>query len=175
MTGTCPHCRPMNLNRPIFLLILLFSLQPLHAVHAQKADKVLVIKSEGRLHLLNKGQRFASYRATFGAQPVGHKERRGDERTPEGHYVLDYKNPNSQFYKSIHISYPNAQDRRNARHLGVNPGGDIMVHGQTNGWGWAGPLMQFLPWTDGCVALSNGDMDEVWKAVDPGTPIEIRP
>ena len=164
----------VKLRRSIFVLLLLL-LQAVQGAYAQKADKVLVIKSENRLYLLNKGKKVASYRATFGANPVGHKERQGDERTPEGHYVLDYKNPNSRFYKSIHVSYPNAQDRRNARRLGVDPGGDIMIHGQTNGWGWAGPLVQFFPWTDGCVALTNADMDEVWMAVDAGTPIEIRP
>ncbi|MEM9301935.1 MAG: L,D-transpeptidase family protein [Pseudomonadota bacterium] len=75
----------------------------------------------------------------------------------------------------MHVSYPNEQDRENARRLGVPPGGDIMIHGQANGWGWAGPVMQLFSWTDGCVALSNSDMDAVWLAVDAGTPIEIRP
>jgi len=164
-----------KVHRGIFLVLVLCLLQVPYGAPAQKADKVLVIKSEKRLYLMEEGKQIASFRATFGANPVGHKERKGDERTPEGHYVLDYKNSNSQFYKSIHISYPNAQDRRKARRLGVNPGGDIMIHGQTNGWGWAGPLMQFFSWTDGCVPLSDSDMDKVWEAVDPGTPIEIRP
>ena len=82
---------------------------------------------------------------------------------------------NSKFYKSIHISYPNVEDKAEARKLGLSPGGDIMVHGQANGWEWAAPIVQLLSWTDGCIALSNKDMDEVWAAVDPGTPIEIRP
>lgn len=162
---------PHQKTAVIFLLFVL----AINAAAAQKADAVLVIKSEKRLYLISNGERFASYRATFGANPVGHKQAQGDERTPEGRYMLDYKNPNSRFYKSIHISYPNAQDRRNARRMGVNPGGDIMIHGQTNGWEWVAPLMQFFPWTDGCVALSNADMDRVWNAVNPGTPIEIRP
>jgi murein L,D-transpeptidase YafK len=164
-----------NVHRGFLLVLLLCLVQAPSGALAQKADKVLVIKSEKRLYLMKDGKRVASYRATFGANPVGHKERQGDERTPEGHYMLDYKNWNSKFYKSIHISYPNAQDRREARRRGVDPGGDIMIHGQTNGWGWAGPVMQFFSWTDGCVALSDRDMDEVWEAVDPGTPIEIRP
>jgi murein L,D-transpeptidase YafK len=153
----------------------LLAFQVVNAEGTQKADAVLVIKSEKRLYLMNKGSQFASLRVTFGAQPVGHKQKQGDERTPEGYYVLDYKNPSSRFYKSIHISYPNLRDRTNAQHLGVNPGGDIMIHGQTNGWEWASPIMQFFSWTDGCIALSNKDMDRVWEAVDPGTPIEIRP
>jgi len=162
------HCK-------LLLLVCLLTLQTLAVATAQKADAVLVDKSERRLYLIKKGEVFASYRATFGANPVGHKQMQGDERTPEGHYTLDYKNPSSQFYKSIHISYPNRMDRTNARQLGVDPGGNIMIHGQTNGWGWASPLVQFFPWTDGCVALSNRDMDRVWNAVDPGTAIQIRP
>lgn len=165
----------MKSLKAILIIALLLILQTVNGVSEQKADAVLVIKSEGRLYLVNNGKRFASFRATFGADPVGHKQAQGDEKTPEGHYMLDYKNANSKFYKSIHISYPNAQDRENARRLGVSPGGDIMIHGQTNGWGWAAPLAQFFPWTDGCVALSNKDMDRVWAAVNPGTPIEIRP
>ena len=158
------------------LIVFLFLVLPTaDAASVQKADAVLVIKSEKRLYLLNKGRRFASFRVTFGADPVGHKQAQGDEKTPEGQYILDYKNSNSQFYKSIHISYPNAEDRKNARRLGVNPGGDIMIHGQANGYGWASPVMQWFSWTDGCVALSDNDMDKVWSAVDPGTPIEIRP
>jgi murein L,D-transpeptidase YafK len=157
------------------LIALLLLLQAGNVASAQKADAVLVIKSERRLYLMNKGERFASFRITLGAEPTGHKQAIGDERTPEGHYILDYKNLNSKFYKSIHISYPNAKDRANARRLGVDPGGDIMIHGLKNGWEWAESLAAFFYWTNGCIALSNRDMDRVWEAVDPGTPIEIRP
>ena len=157
------------------LILLLLSLQTAYSESMQKADAVLVIKSEKRLYLMNKGKPFASLPVTFGGQPEGHKQERGDQRTPEGYYTLDYKNASSRFYKSIHISYPNLQDRTNAARLGVDPGGDIMIHGQTNGWGWASPIVQLFSWTDGCIALSNSDMDRVWAAVDAGTPIEIRP
>ncbi len=163
-----------TLNKGLLIALLLI-LQTANGVSAQKADAVLVIKSERRLYLMNKGERFASFHVTFGAEPTAHKQARGDERTPEGHYRLGYKNPNSDFYKSIHISYPNAKDRANAQRLGVDPGGDIMIHGQANGWEWASPLVQLFSWTDGCIALSNRDMDRLWAAVDPGTPIEIRP
>ena len=162
------------LTSGIFIFVLII-LQTAYAEVLQKADEVLVVKSEKRLYLINKGKRFASLPVTFGANPVGHKQAQGDERTPEGKYTLGYKNEHSKFYKSIHVSYPNAQDRKNAKRLGVNPGGDIMVHGQTNGWEWASLIVQFFPWTDGCVALSNKNMDKVWASVDPGTPIEIRP
>ena len=156
------------------LALLLFSPAAL-ASDVQKADAVLVVKSEKRLYLMDEGVAFLSLPATFGGQPRGHKRRRGDERTPEGQYTLDYKNPASKFYKSIHVSYPNADDRADARKRGVNPGGDIMIHGQPNQWTWAGPILQLFSWTDGCIALSNKHMDQVWEAVDAGTPIEIRP
>ena len=165
----------MRLLAQSLFIALLLLVQAAYAEDVQKADTVLVIKSEKRLYLLDKGVPFASLPVTFGGQPVGHKQSRGDQRTPEGHYKLDYKNRNSQFYKSIHVSYPNAEDRANARKLGLNPGGDIMIHGQTNGWEWAAPVVQLFSWTDGCIALSNRNMDQVWAAVDPGTPIEIRP
>jgi murein L,D-transpeptidase YafK len=157
------------------LIVLLLILQTANGESAQKADSVLVIKSEKRLYLMDKRERFASFPVTFGAEPVGHKQMQGDERTPEGHYTLTYKNPKSKFYKSIRISYPNAKDRENARRLGVDPGGDIMIHGLKKGWEWAESLASFFYWTNGCIALSNRDMDRVWEAVDPGTPIEIRP
>ena len=160
----------------VLLFVLLLSLQAVaNGGYAQKADAILVIKSEKRLYLISKGEPFASLPVTFGARPLGHKQARGDERTPEGHYILDYKNLNSKFYKSIHISYPSEKDRLNARQSGVDPGGDIMIHGQVNGWEWASPLVQLFSWTDGCIALSNKNMDKVWAAIDPGTPIEIRP
>ena len=141
----------------------------------EKADLVRVVKSERRLYLMKDGKEISSFRATFGANPKGHKQRRGDERTPEGRYTLTYKNPNSSFYKSIHISYPNAQDREKARKIGADPGGDIMIHGQKNGVEWLTPLSQLFNWTDGCVALTNPNMDRVWDSVDPGIPIEIYP
>jgi len=164
-------------RQPYKALILAFLvlMQATIVQSAQKADAVLVIKSERRLYLMDKGEPFASFRATFGMQPVGHKQQLGDERTPEGRYVLDYKNLNSKFYKSIHISYPNAKDRESARKRGVNPGGHIMIHGQMNGWGWAAFVVQWFLWTDGCIALSDSDMDIVWEAIVPITPIEIRP
>jgi murein L,D-transpeptidase YafK len=165
----------MRLFKKGLLIVLLLILQMANGESAQKADSVLVIKSEKSLYLMNKGKQFASFPVTFGAEPTGHKLKQGDERTPEGNYILDYKNLNSKFYKSIHISYPNAKDRENSRLLGVNPGGDIMIHGLANGWEWVGSLGQFFLWTNGCIAMSNRDIDRVWAAVDPGTPIEIRP
>jgi murein L,D-transpeptidase YafK len=157
------------------VILLLFLITASFGVNAQKADAVLVVKSENRLYLINEGERFASFPVTFGANPVGHKQERGDERTPEGNYLLDYKNANSKFYKSIHISYPNEQDRSRARKSGVDLGGRRIIKKQKNGLEWATIIVQLFRWTDGCVALSNGNMDKVWEAVDSGTPIEIRP
>ncbi len=139
------------------------------------ADAVLVVKSERRLYLLADGEVFADFPATFGADPVGHKQREGDERTPEGHYMLDWKNAHSAFYRSIHVDYPNKQDRAAAAARGEDPGGLIMIHGQRNGYGWLSPLARFFNWTDGCIALNDHDMDEVWLSVRENTPIEIRP
>jgi len=108
----------------------------------------------------------------FGDSPQGHKRFEGDERTPEGRYVIDWGNPNSRYHLSLHISYPNAADRAYARARGRSPGGMIMLHGQPNGWGEGR-----VPgdWTDGCIALSNAEIEALWEAVPDGTPIEIRP
>jgi murein L,D-transpeptidase YafK len=141
----------------------------------QKADAVLINKSEKSLYLLTNDRVIAEYSVVFGSSPRGHKVQEGDERTPEGKYVLDYKNPHSKYFKSIHVSYPNSQDRKRARELGVSPGGDIMIHGQPNDLGWTRMFSQFVNWTDGCIALDDADMQEVWDAVDTGTPIEIIP
>jgi len=160
---------------PALATIAALLLSASSAYGEQKADQVLVEKGESRLHLIREGEVFASFPVAFGGNPEGHKQQQGDGRTPEGEYILDYKNANSSYYRSIHISYPNARDRENARKRGVNPGGDIVIHGQKNGWGRFSFIAQHFNWTRGCVALSNNDMDAVWEAVDAGTPIEIKP
>jgi murein L,D-transpeptidase YafK len=156
-------------------LVFLIFVFPIISMAAGKADRVLVDKSEARLYLLKDGKVVKGYPVAFGADPVGHKQQEGDERTPEGDYVLDYKKSDSAFHKAIHISYPNAEDRARAKARGVKPGGLIMIHGQKNGLGWLSLITQLFNWTDGCIALSNADMDEVWATVDAGTPITIRP
>lgn len=164
--------------KPIFQLTVIalsFLLNASASYGEQIADKVVVVKNVARLYLMRKENEIASFKVKFGSNPKGHKQQQGDGRTPEGTYILDYKNASSSFYKSIHISYPNANDRANARRLGVSPGGNIMIHGQPNGWGRFSPIIQLFNWTDGCIALSDSDMDRVWKAVEVGTPIEIKP
>ena len=148
---------------------------PLIVGAAILADKVVVEKSSQTLTLLKNGKVLKKYHVVFGANPEGHKQKQGDERTPEGNYTLDSKNSHSGFYKSIHISYPSRQDRERARKAHVNPGGDIMIHGQKNGYEWLSFISQYFNWTDGCIAVKNNEMDEIWKAVRPGTPIEIKP
>ncbi|MGD9078667.1 MAG: L,D-transpeptidase family protein [Desulfobacterales bacterium] len=154
-------------------IVMLLYLGTAHS--EQTADMVVVEKSKSRLYLMREGETLASFRVAFGSNPKGHKQEQGDGRTPEGRYILDYKNSGSAYYKSIHISYPNAKDRKEARKRGVDPGGDIMIHGQKNGYGRLSILVQRFNWTNGCIALSDRDMDAVWNAVEPGTPIEIRP
>jgi murein L,D-transpeptidase YafK len=166
----------MRLTRSILLGISIFCLSIAASLAAdQKADAVLVKKSEKTLYLLRDDKVFAKYHVVFGKRPKGHKVQEGDERTPEGKYMLDHKNPNSRYFKSIHINYPNAQDRATARKLGVDPGGHIMIHGQPNELGWLRMFSQFVNWTDGCIALTDEDMQAVWDAVDAGTPVEITP
>jgi murein L,D-transpeptidase YafK len=139
------------------------------------ADMVLVTKSESKLYLKKDGKIIKEFHVAFGANPKGHKQQEGDERTPEGKYILDYKKEDSSFYKAIHISYPNESDKKRAKELGVNPGGLIMIHGQKNGLGWLSWITQLFDWTDGCIAVSNNAMDEIWESVKVGTPIEIKP
>lgn len=127
------------------------------------------------MYLFTGADAVKEYSVVFGANPVGHKEKEGDEKTPEGKYTLDYKKEDSSFYKAIHISYPNEQDIAKAKENGVNPGGLIMIHGQKNGLEWLSPLSQLFNWTNGCIAVKNSDMDEIWKLIEAGTPIEIQP
>ena len=140
-------------------------------------DKVLVVKSESRIYLLSKGEVIKDYRASFGKSPKGAKLQVGDKKTPEGNYTLDYKKFDSTFHRAFHISYPNKHDRALAKKAKVKSGGFIMLHGQTAGeldWFsvWA---IRFFDWTDGCIAVTNEEIDEIFSLVKKGTPIEIRP
>ena len=140
----------------------------------EAADLVWVSKSDRTLHLLNDYRIIRSYPVALGKQPRGHKQTAGDSRTPEGLYLIDWRNPSSRFYLSLHVSYPGVNDRHRAAHLGVRAGGDIMIHGhpETNERGTAGTDPD---WTDGCIALSNRDMGEVWRMIADNTPILIDP
>ena len=136
-------------------------------------DKVVVDKSARIMQLMSKDKVIKSYHIALGDNPKGHKRQEGDERTPEGVYTLDYKNENSIAYRSIHISYPNTDDVAQAKARGVSPGGAIMIHGQMNGYEKFTHFNQQRDWTDGCIAVTNDEMDEIMAAVEIGTPIEI--
>nr|WP_246237783.1 L,D-transpeptidase family protein [Caldichromatium japonicum] len=138
----------------------------------------MVRKSQRQLQLLSGDKVVRQYRVSLGGAPVGHKYREGDQRTPEGQYVLNWRNPNSNFYKAIHISYPNARDRELSRKLGYdNPGGMIMIHGLPNYIQSEGMRRAYAnrDWTQGCIAVQNHEMDEIWSLVKDGTPIQILP
>ena len=139
------------------------------------ADAVLVVKSERRLYLLHDGQPFRSYRIALGLNPSGTKEREGDFRTPEGRYLLDGRNSASDYFLSIHVSYPSAADTQRARRHRWKPGGSIMIHGMPNLPRKGADYYRNVDWTNGCIALSNDDMLEVWLLTRANTPIEIRP
>lgn len=139
------------------------------------ADLVKVEKAARKLHLIKAGEVHATYAVSLGDNPIGHKQQEGDERTPEGRYVIDWRNPNSSYHLSLHISYPNEQDKARAKAQGVDPGGMIMIHGQPNGYEAVESMLQRFDWTDGCIAVTNDEMRQIWDSVANGTPIEIVP
>jgi murein L,D-transpeptidase YafK len=138
------------------------------------ADKIVIEKSAHTLKLMRKGELIKSYGVALG-QPVGKKQRAGDRLTPEGSYFIDRKNPKSTFHLALHISYPNEQDRERARKLGVRPGGDVEIHGLESRWAWLGSWHRKVDWTEGCVAVTNNEIEEIWRLVPVGTPVEIDP
>lgn len=139
------------------------------------ADRIIVRKAARQLHLYNGGRLLKTYRIALGRNPQGPKEREGDGRTPEGSYVIDSRKRDSAFHRALHISYPNADDRRRARRLGVSPGGAIMIHGLPNGMASIGAAHAARDWTEGCLAVTNLEIEEIWRVVPNGTRIEIRP
>jgi murein L,D-transpeptidase YafK len=144
-------------------------------IAAQQADKVLIQKSARQLTLLRNGKPFRSYHVSLGSNPKGAKEREGDGRTPEGVYAIDSRNASSKFHLALHVSYPSAVDRIRAGRLRVSPGGEIMIHGTPNRWRWLGFVFAHVDWTAGCIAVSDRDIEEIWKLVPNGTAVEIRP
>lgn len=160
-------------NSALILLLVLFYVPVSFA--QPTVDLVRVVKSERKLMLISEGKVIREFKVVLGGKPTGHKQQEGDGRTPEGSYTLDYKKSDSTYYKAMHISYPNADDIAAARQRGVDPGGQIMIHGQKNGFGWLYFLSQFIDWTNGCIAVKNSEMDELWQKVPEGTKIEILP
>lgn len=134
-----------------------------------RADRIIVNKGRREMLLLRGESVLRVYRVALGRDPAGHKQQEGDGRTPEGNYTIDRRNPNSRYYLSLRISYPNAADRARAAELGVEPGGDIMIHGLKDG------QPREHDWTQGCIAVTDAEMDEIWALVAEGIPIRIDP
>jgi murein L,D-transpeptidase YafK len=144
-------------------------------VPAAVADMIVIQKSAHVMSLMRRSQVLRTYKIALGRSPVGPKTKAGDHKTPEGIYSIDGKKPNSWFHLALHISYPGEADRERARQLGVSPGGDIEIHGLQNSLGWIGSLHRTFDWTDGCVAVTNAEIEEVWNLVSVGTPVRITP
>jgi murein L,D-transpeptidase YafK len=140
-----------------------------------QADRIVILKSARTMTLLSGSKVLKIYKVALGSAPVGPKQIEGDHKTPEGNYVIDAKNAHSQFHLSLHISYPSVADQQLARRRGSRPGGAIMIHGLARPFAYLGPLHRQTDWTDGCVAVTNTEIEEIWKLVPVGTRVEIRP
>jgi murein L,D-transpeptidase YafK len=138
------------------------------------ASRVFIDKSERTLTLFRGERELKTYKVALGRNPVGHKQQEGDGRTPEGRYKITFHKENSSFHRALRISYPNAEDVQSARERGVSPGGDIMIHGLPNGMGSLGSNYFLRDWTEGCIAVTNEEIEEIWRAVPDGTIVEIK-
>ncbi|MDR3793583.1 MAG: L,D-transpeptidase family protein [Terracidiphilus sp.] len=141
----------------------------------EKADAILILKKDHLMHLYTQGKVIRTYKVALGTGGLAPKMREGDGRTPEGHYMIDSRNAVSHYHKGLHVSYPNAEDRKRAAKLGVSPGGAIMIHGLPKGQEWIGAAHRLYDWTLGCIAVTNDEIDEIWDLVPLGTSVEIRP
>ncbi len=164
----------MRISRATVLGLLLAAV-PVATVAESPADQIVIVKSKRTLTLLRGGNVLKTYKVALGAQPLGAKDRQGDHKTPEGKYFIDAKKNPSRFYLALHISYPNAADRANARKLGLSAGGDVEIHGLGKEFGYVGSAHRLRDWTDGCVAVTNEEIEEIFRLVPVGTPVEIRP
>ena len=148
---------------------------PPQAAPDARATLIVVEKQARRLDLIRDGRVLKTYDVALGSNPAGHKQQEGDRRTPEGSYAIDFKHPRSRFHLALRVSYPNTEDRTQAQQRGMPPGSDIMIHGLPNGLGLVGRFVLSRDWTDGCIAVTNSEMEEIWAMVDVGTPIQIKP
>lgn len=146
-----------------------------YALQKGSVDKLLIEKNARRLMLISKGAVIKTYRIALGGNPIGPKERAGDNKTPEGTYVIDSRNNGSLYHQSLHISYPNERDKKRAQELGVSPGGNIMIHGIKKGFSWVGDAHAEVDWTKGCIAVTDEEIEEINKIAPNGTIVEIRP
>jgi len=158
-------------------LMLLIFMTPtvMQAGEFPVADKVVIEKAVRKLHLMRDGKAFRTFKIALGIRPVGDKKKEGDFKTPEGRYYLDSRNQHSDYFLAIHISYPDSADLREASQIGSAPGGAIMIHGQPNEPTRSEAYYRTQDWTNGCIAVSNSDMIDIWLMTGENTPIEIRP
>jgi murein L,D-transpeptidase YafK len=170
------------MHRNVLRLLIALCVAAIFSAHSSaqflsntaKADHILVVKSTHTMTLYSGGKVLKTYRVSLGSGAGNAKRKQGDRETPEGNYVIDSRNPHSGYHLALHVSYPNAADRARAKALHADPGGDVMIHGLPAGFAWISRAQQLSDWTNGCIALSDAEMDEVWKLVPTGTPIEIR-
>lgn len=169
--------KPKKFSTALLLTLLLCAPLPVFAKKPAKpkVDKILVEKADRRMTLFQGEKVVKVYKVSLGSEPVGPKQFQGDHKTPEGKYTIDARNANSHYHRALHVSYPSARDRQRASRLGLSAGGSIMIHGLPNGMPDLGPLQRAYDWTDGCIAVGNAEIDEIWGLVPTGTPIEIRP
>ena len=146
-----------------------------HVSAESTVDKVIINKAKRELLLMRGGKAIKSYAVALGRNPVGPKTRQGDGKTPEGPYSISGRNAASAFHRALRISYPNSADRARAKTLGAAPGGDIMIHGLPNGQGHIGKAHRLTDWTEGCIAVTNAEIEEIWGMVADGTKVEINP
>lgn len=160
----------------IAVLGLVYYCYPEHRLpRGVKIDKLVVVKSERIMLAFSRGELVKTYEVSLGRNPIGDKEFRGDNRTPEGEYTINDRNPNSQFYKNLGISYPIENDIEDSRNKELDPGGEIKIHGLRNGFAFIGKFHRLLDWTAGCIAVTDEEMDELYESVDVGASITIRP
>lgn len=160
---------------PIILLVTYYLYPEKKLPNKFNTTKIIVYKSKSKMYLFSNDKLGKIYTISMGNNPKGHKHFKGDEKTPEGKYVIDYKNNHSMAYLSIHISYPNEIDKEYAANYNKNPGGDIMIHGLPNSIKCVGKFHRLINWTNGCIGITNNEMDEIWRSVSVGTIIEIKP
>ena len=160
----------------VFGLVVLWAHWPHKSLAGEPAIDIVVVKKKDRtLELVSNGSTIRTYPISLGDNPVGPKDRLGDGKTPEGDYTIDYRNSESAFHLSLHVSYPNTADERRADATRVHPGGMIMIHGLPDGRAYLGRLHRWRDWTDGCIAVTNAEIEELWRVVPDGTPIRIEP
>jgi murein L,D-transpeptidase YafK len=159
----------------IVLIFLVLGFYCTAAAPTIQADKIVILKSARSMTLLSGGKVLKTYKVALGSVPIGPKRVEGDHKTPEGDYIIDAKNAHSQFHLSLHISYPSAADQQRASSMRARPGGAIMIHGLAAPFAYLGPLHRQSDWTDGCVAVTNAEIEEIWKLVPVGAKVEIRP